>query len=327
MTAPSGVIPTDAISSTGLSDFANTTQSEWTAQIHGEVESPWATLLSGLFDGLTTGVSFVAALIKKILESVFDGVSFVVNTVSDAWSQLTSAFGAKWYDIQSAQQAADYANAQLAASSADMFDLFDGAAGDLDSAKWDTTGFGGGAGNIAIDGAGNAHWDDSGGATYGELARWKASTTVSDYQSITLVMATPPQDPFLGSDSFTYLLGRVKNSGSITDGCVFAKIGNNSIDIGYFNAGTEYSLTSTSMTKANGDIWKFDVGSTTSVDDFVLYRNGVVALSYNSSSPNKGASYRSAGFGMEAGNRNVFLAQTSPGLIAVWSQTEPWWGS
>jgi len=149
-----------------------------------------------------------------------------------------------------------------------------------------------------------------------------------------VVVPTPPQDPLLGDDAYIYMLGRVANTGDVSDDCVAARIGNNDLAIGYFSSGTWTALTSVAYTKAYGDTWKFHLGSnrvsTTNDYEFILYRNGVEMLSYDdSSSPvtQMGASYRSVGFGMRAGARLLYLFQTSPGTIAVWSADEPDWGS
>lgn len=315
----SGDLPEQAANYGSLAVFAAKTEEDWRDELTTTEENRWNNgIIAGLYDGLEQGKPFVTALIQAIIHKVFDNVTEVFSNVNDAFENMLSNFSGKWRDILAAQDAADFANAQLAAINRLISDLFDGGEGDL-SANWTvtyTSGSGLAAGKIQMDGRGNAWWDGFGGLYRIGTAIYNAMTTTTDYQVVSTVMPLRVQDPKLGSDSWTRLIGRSNTAGTEY---VFGEIGNDTAAIGYRYAGTDHVLQSVSTATSNGDSWEFRLGSSTSDDQFVLKRNGVVIVDTSSSATSKGSDYRSVGFAMRAGDRNLFLSQTSPGKMAVFS--------
>ena len=199
MTYPVGTTPDGAYDGAGgFADYASTTETEWRDSIAASETTPWgnAGLLGALFAGLSSGKPFVVALVEAIIESVFDGVTSLADNVTDALTDLGANFSGKWYDVANAVDAASYANAQLAALTRPIVDLFDGAAGDL-SSNWDVSTVDSGGGEIQQDGAGNAEWDAFGGVNRGNRCRWNAGQTATNSQLITIVMPTPVQEGIL----------------------------------------------------------------------------------------------------------------------------------
>lgn len=316
-------IPGESVSDTqanysSLAAFAAKTDEDWTTEITDEQTAIWGEdgVLGYLFTGLEMGKPFVVAVIEAIIHQVFDTVTDAFDNIDDAFDSMASNFSGKWRDIIAAQNAADYANAQLAVMNRLISDLFDLSAGTL-SADWDVSYTGAlASGQIKEDGHGNAWWDGFGGLTRTGYAIWVSDTTATDVQIVSTVMPSPVQQKLLGGESYLRLLGRCDGT---TDNFVYAEIGYDYCAVGYRTSGTDYELDNVAVATANGDNWDFLVGTADSDDQFVLYRNGVAVVDTSSASPNKGASYRSVGFVMHAADRLVFLSQTSPGTMAMFS--------
>jgi len=182
--------------------------------------------------------------------------------------------------------------------------------------RGDASGAFGAGGTIKQDGKGNAWWDGFGGVYRIGTAIWNAATTDTDLQLVSTVMSLPVQAPKLGGHSWTRLIGRSNTGGTEY---VYAEISNDYAAIGYRSGGTDHELATATTATQNGDAWDFLIGSAT--DDYacVLKRNKVTLVTASASSASKGSSYRSVGFAMRANDRNLFLTQTSPGKLAVFS--------
>lgn len=311
-----------------LAAFAAKTESDWTDEFYDAENNRWGEngVLGYLFDGLEAGKPFVVALIEAIIHQVFDTVTDAFSNVTDAFEGLASNFSGKWRDIISAQSAADYANAQLAAMTRLISDLFDDAAGNL-SSSWTITYSGvGGAGTIKQDGHGNAWWNGFGGIQRTGHAIWVSGTASTDSQIVNTVMPSAVQKSQLGGDSWLRLIGR---SDGTTNNYVYAEVGYDYATVGYRTSGTDHELDTVSTATTSGDTWDFYIGSATNDYQFVLKRNGIVLVDTTDSghSSLKGSSYRSVGFAMHAADRNLFLSQTSPGTMAMWSADDAPWGS
>lgn len=314
-----GDLPETAANFGSLAAFAAKTETDWTDELANAETVRWGSggILGGLYEGLEEGKPFMAALIQAIIHKVFEDIADLFDNVDDAFDSMASNFSGKWRDILAAQNSADYANAQLAVMNRLISDVFDSAAGNL-SSDWTVSYDGpfGAGGTIQQDGHGNAWWDGFGGIYRIGTAVWNAAVTTTDLQLISTVMPLPVQAPSIGGHSWMRLIGR---SDSTADNCVWAEISNDYAAIGYTVSGTDHTLASQSTATANGDTWDFFIGSAADDDEFILKRNQVVVATYTSSSPMKGSAFRSVGFAMRANDRNLFLSQTSPGKLAMFS--------
>ena len=328
MSYPIGTTPDGALDDSGLASFAATTESEWEDSVTAAETVPWGDsgLLGAMFAGLTSGKPFVVALIEAILAATVEGLTTAATTVGDALSDLAAAFDGKWRDLNDTVNAAAYANAQLAALTRPIVDLFDGAAGNL-SANWDIETIDIGAGQIQQDGYGNAWWDASGGINRGNRCRWNADQTATNSQLITIVMPTPVQEGIL-ADSYVRMLGHINDTSTMTD-YIYFEVGYDYAEIGYSVSGSETVLDSQSITSGAGDIWDAVCGADDSDYHFLLKQNGVTVVDTTDAGTahSIGAGYRSVGFEMLAASRVAFLSQTSPGKIAVFSADDATWGS
>lgn len=329
MTYPIGTTPDGAYDGTGgFADYAATTQSEWETSITTQESAPWGSggLLGAMFAGLASGKPFVVALLEALAQSILDGFTGAYTTVTGALDSLADGFSGKWRDVSDAVDAASYANAQLAASTRPIVDLFDGAAGDL-SADWDVETVDSGGGEIQQDGSGNAWWDAFGGVNRGNRCRYNALQTATNSQLVTIVMPTPVQAGIL-ADSRVRMLGHVVDTGTIDD-YVFAEIGYDYAKIGYAVGGSETVLDTETITSNVGDVWDFVCGESDSDYHFRLKQNGVTVVDTTDAGTahSIGSGYRSVGFEMYAASRVAFISQTSPGKIAVFSADDATWGS
>jgi hypothetical protein len=314
-----GDIPEEAANYGSLAELAAKTEEDWTSQLETAEEDRWGGgILDGLFAGLQKGKPFIAALFEALVQQAFEGIEDFFEDVDEAFDSVAGNFNGKWRDILAAQDAADYANAQLAVRNRLIVDLFDGAAGNL-SGDWSISYSGsfGAGGTIKQDGRGNAWWEGFGGILRTGRARYTTTQTATDKQVIATVMPLRVQDPSIGSDSYLRLCGRMNTA---KDSFVYGEIGNNSAAIGCMIDGTRTEFTEVATATSNGDSWEFLIG-TASDYEYVLKRNGITIVSWTESTPAtyKGSDYRSVGFEMVAGDRLLFLAQTSPGTMAVFS--------
>lgn len=328
MSYPIGTTPDGALDDSGLASFAATTESEWEDSVTAAETVPWGDsgLLGAMFAGLTSGKPFVVALIEAILAATVEGLTTAATTVGDALSDLAAAFDGKWRDLSATVDASAYANAQLAALTRPIVDLFDGEAGDL-SANWDVETIDSGGGEIQQDGTGNAWWDAFGGTQRGNRCRWNADQTATNSQLITIVTPLPVQEGIL-ADSWIRILGHINDTGSIDD-YVYFEIGYDYVEIGYSVSGSETVLASETVTTASGDTWDAVCGTPDSDYQFQLKKNGVVVVEAEDvgTAHSLGAGYRSVGFEMYAAVRVLLVSQTSPGKIAVFSADDASWGS
>lgn len=321
-----GDLPAQVANYDSLAVFAAKTEEDWKTELSTTENNRWGVggLLGGLFEGLAAGKPFVVALLEALVNQIFEGVAAVFDTVTQAFEGLAAGFSGKWRDILAAKQASDYANAQLAVMNRTIVDLFDAPAGNLSSTVWDINYSGAGAGTVAQDGSGNCWWNGFGGFARTAKCRFKTANTTTDRQVVSTVMPLRVQDPLLGDDSFLRLLGRMN---STNDTFVYAEIGNNTVALGCCVSGTRTEFVNHSITPSDGDSWDFLVGSATDDYRLRLKRNGIVVADYTDDSGGVhvstiSSSHRYVGFEMEAGSRLVFLAQTSPGTMAVFSAND-----
>lgn len=314
-----GDLPAEAANYGSLAAHAAKTQGDWETELTAAEETRWGDgVLGGLFDGLAQGKPFVAALIEAVIHEVFEDISDIFEAADDAFVSLGSNFNGKWRDLLNAKDAADYANAQLAVMNRPIQDVFDGAAGDLNSVKWDvdySDNVGGLAGGeVQQDGGGNAWWDGFGVAARYAKCRYKLAELSGDDQVVTVVMPLRVQPPAPGTGhSHTRLIARCNSAASTF---VTARIRYDSVELSCYNSGTKTTFASAGTATQDGDVWDLIVQGTL----FTLKRNGVTVLDYDDTGAvsQVGASYRYVGFEFFAESRGIF-GQTSPGTIAVFS--------
>lgn len=201
---------------------------------------------------------------------------------------------------------------------------FNGASANNLGATFTRVSDGPGGGNFGPNGSGQAVWKKSGGATrrHTDINNTPLAT---DYQAVFVVMAEPPEDPYIGADAYTYLVARSNSAGTTF---VWARIGNNDLAIGKTVSGTWNSPWATVSTTTNpGDQWSFVVGTDTDDRQMIVKQNGVARLTHtDTSSSDMGSSNRHCGLASLAGDRAVliipFLNQTRPGEIDLWAAAD-----
>lgn len=176
-----------------------------------------------------------------------------------------------------------------------------------------------GGGQFGPNGSGRAVWKKSGSLWRRHVDRHDTALA-TDYQVVFVVMAEPVQDPSLGGDAYTYLIGRCDDAGTTF---VWARIGNNDLAIGKTVGGTFASPWDTvDSTTSAGDQWSLLLG--TDVDDrqFIVKQNGITRLSLtDTSSSAMGSGYRRVGLASLAASRNL-LTQTVPGELDLWAAAD-----
>ena len=195
-----------------------------------------------------------------------------------------------------------------------------------------------GAGYFGPDGTGKAVWKKSGGL-------WRRHVDIfdtplaTDYQTVYVVMSTPPDNPYLGGDAYIYLIARSNAAGTEF---VWARIGNNDLAVGKTVGGTVASpwVTTTTTTNA-GDQWAFIVGTDGDDRQMLVKQNGVTRIDHTDATSSALCSdahatvadhdgsctrYYQAGVGSLAADRAViivpFLDQTRPGELDLWSAAD-----
>lgn len=286
-------------------------------------QSAWPTVSAALYSGLRTGIPLPLAIIEALLQQVFDDVTAPFASIGDALGAALTEFGQKWLGLQSAQDTANYAAAQLAVKNRLIVDLFDGAAGPLGTPNWAIASLGG-SGYPEVDGVGNVGWHISGGATGKVGAVWAPAMTTTDYQVISAVMPQQVQDDLFGNSSYLHYLGRVKNTGTLNT-WIDGRAGFDGAAIGCMVSGTPTIFGSNPVTTGGGDTWDFYIGDPTTSDPntHVLIRNGVPVITVGpadgTTAASTGSGFRRVGFIMEAGDRGFGVTQTLPGSMAVFS--------
>ena len=201
---------------------------------------------------------------------------------------------------------------------------FNEAAANTLGAGWTRVSDFAGGGHFGPNGSGQAVWKKSGGATRRHVDI-NNTPLATDNQAVFVVMAEPPEDPYIGADAYTYLIARANAAG---DTFVWARIGNNDLAVGKTVSGTWSSPWVTVSTTTNpGDQWSLLVG--TDVDDrqMIVKQNGVARITHtDTSSSAMGASNLHCGLGSLAGDRAVliipFLDQTRPGELDLWAAAD-----
>lgn len=314
-----GDLPEGVANYSSLAAFAAKTAEDWQIELAGAEETRWGGgVLGGLFAGLQQGKPFIAALIEALIREAFPDYDEVVANVETAFIDFASLFNGKWRDIVAAKDAADYANAQLAIQNRPIKDLFDKAAGNLDSTLWDVDYFdsvgGLAGGEVQEDGRGNCWWDGFGISARTGRCRYKAADTATDDQIVTGVMPLRVQSPApLTGNSYMRFLLRVNAANTEY---VYGEVTHNGVKLGYRKSGTSTQWASTLTAVQDGDVWDFHCRGSY----FVLERNGVAVIDFDDTSgvSQVGSGHRYVGFEMYANSRGL-LGQTSPGTLAVFS--------
>lgn len=144
-----------------------------------------------------------------------------------------------------------------------------------------------------------------------------AAVTATDNQLISLRLGSFFQFPF-PDNGYVDILGRMNSS---SNSYIRARIGANSITLSRFNAGVETVMRSRFLLLPPiwGEKWSLQCGTATNARHFKILRGGFPVVDFKESGTGSlvGASYRGAGFGMEAGDG--ILTQRVPASVNEWA--------
>jgi hypothetical protein len=240
------------------------------------------------------------------------------------WGQARIAEAqANYIAATTAQNAANYANAQLTAllvtdvsGGVSINSSFDGSAAASLGGSWTQIYGGPGGGALGIDGQGNAVWYKSGGFYRASSAHYN-TPLATDYQRGRIVLATVPEHASFGSNPLNSILLRTN---AALDTFVYAELSDSGVTIGCVVSGAVTILQPLTCTVANGDTWDFYAGTEIDAREFIIKRNGVEQIRVTDSSAisQLGSSYLYAGMSAQAADKSVFTDQGLPGAVTAW---------
>ncbi len=233
-------------------------------------------------------------------------------------------------DAATAQGSANFANVQLTIltggalasnvpGGVSVSDQFSGASANNHGAAWTRAlSEGPGGGHQGPNGTGQSVWKKSGGSWRRHIDRYN-TPLATDHQVVFVLLSKPPEDPF-GSDAYTYLLARMNTAGTTY---VYARIGNNDLQVGYRVAGTWTALETVDITVRPGDQFALTVGTTDDDREVVVRQNGVDRLGGGAgeiiaTGSSMGTDYLYVGMAAEAAGR-ALVDQTRPAELELWT--------
>jgi hypothetical protein len=255
---------------------------------------------------------------------------------------FTSISGHKQATV-AAQASGDFANARnviqdakLAAqevindggTAASFGDEFTGGAlSDLGS-SWSIRTVKASSGNIERSAAGNCIWDPDGGVQGLQFARYAATPTVTDTQSVFFTVENGVKVGSLNTGSIA-LRGRCNVD---DNACIAAIIDHNSAIIGYYLPDVDGNPVFTAissdvgMTDSPGATWELRIGVSGTPRRYVLLLDGLIIIDATEvgTASQLGADYRYTGLSMEC-NVNwagFFATQGAPAVIQSWSASD-----
>lgn len=236
-----------------------------------------------------------------ILDAVFGifNVGLTANT-------RTSAVEARIWALESAANS--------------IIEDFSGASASSLGARWTQAYAGGGAGNLGLDGQGNAVWKQSGFGSRSCIARFNAGTPTTDAQVVQWVLASSPQS-YVFDDAYTYVGARGDSAGTTY---VRVRSGYDSIRLQAVVGGSITNIGPVwSGSPRAGDTFEWQLGESggANLRHHVVKRNGVTILDFTETTSVVGVSNRSLMCGMETGNRLVFF-QNIPAALGVLTGAE-----
>lgn len=197
---------------------------------------------------------------------------------------------------------------------------FSGASASSLGARWTQAYAGGGAGNLGLDGQGNAVWKQSGFGSRSCIARFNAGTPTTDAQVVQWVLASSPQS-YVFDDAYTYVGARGDSAGTTY---VRVRSGYDSIRLQAVVGGSITNIGPVwSGSPRAGDTFEWQLGESggANLRHHVVKRNGVTILDFTETTSVVGVSNRSLMCGMETGNRLVFF-QNIPAALGVLTGAE-----
>lgn len=272
-----------------------------------------------------------------LLVTVLDSIPIIGPPIGNAITDLASLLGLMNTNTTTAQSTAntaqDSANtantgvAQLVAqldagtSGALISDSFNRAAASTLGANWDQS-YDSGSGTLGTDGSGNMHWTTAGTGSRTCIARYQATTLVTDIQKAQIVFNAALANFFVDPQGSLCL-----RMNTAKDTYVQALISHSSCEIGYVISGSYTRIGSpTSITSASGDLWEFRAGTAVSNYEFVLLQNGVTKVDVTDTGPSSmlGALYRYSGMVIKAGAKVIGggSVQEAPPDGAVFTATD-----
>lgn len=210
---------------------------------------------------------------------------------------------------------------QLESASRSIVLDFAGSRTNLAMPAWQVGTWGGGAGNLGIDGKGNLVWLPSGAGNRTQLAIYQTNQLDTDRARLEWVLSTTPQS-YVFDDAYTYICYRV----SASDGYNYmlrVRSGYEWIYIQQVVGGQATVLGSVKISPKAGDNYVWEVGYGHD-RRYTLWRNGNPIIdvdNHPSDTSRLGEGYRHLAVGMETGNRLVF-GQNIPAGLGVLTASE-----
>jgi hypothetical protein len=286
--------------------------------------------------GISQAASEIANTAQNVAEAAFDLGQEIVDSVVQGFHGWWNETGFAPLDLQTinttiATAVAELNAAIVALQSSTAGTAFSGTAvyenftagapaypnGQALGARWDQWYEGSGAALLGI----NNNYAVLTGTSLGRTAyaRYKATGTIknitsSNRQRIGLVASVPAN---WGLRSYNYIYGRMAHNEASTKKYVFAKLSNNTAEIGYRAGGGEVIIGSApNFRYKNGAIYWFESGFGDSDRTYRLFENSTLLLTVTDASNASlvGAEYRGVGFGMYSPN-----SVTRPGVVAAFA--------
>lgn len=132
-----------------------------------------------------------------------------------------------------------------------------------------------GAGLLGLDGQGHAYWYVGAGGVAKTQMSLTGATYGSQYQMSSMVTTSA----ILGG-AYLWLTARCTSNGTIAGtSFVYAKIGAEGIQFGYWAAGTDTPLTGWApYTATNGEFWEFYAGTGASINEYLIKQNNATVV-------------------------------------------------
>ena len=302
--------------------------SEAYRNIPGELTSPPVTSWQEIQN---TGKYLIDVFVGKVAIA-FGGIDIFgwkpLEFLAEWGQQRVDDALAAYAAAQNAQSSANYANIQLSllttgtlasdSGGVSVSEQCNGASANNFGGSWDRVSDGAGGGHYGPDGAGHGVWKKFGGLVRRHVDRHTTALS-TDYQVVLCVMAAPPQTPLLGSNAYNYLCARMDSAGTTF---VWARVTNNEAAVGKCVSGTWTTWDTETITANHGDQWMFLVGTSTDDRQVIVKQNGTTRLDWTDTVHSYGASYLYAGMAAQSGDRLVFLDQTVPGEVDLWTAAD-----
>lgn len=259
-------------------------------------------------DGIFNAWANLGAMLDlgRVADDVRNAISGIFGTSLAAQSQIAAAV-ARIRALESAGNT--------------ISDDFVGVSSSSLGSRYTVRNQGGGAGDIGLDGRGNAVWKHFGNGNRTQYCRRNDAVLTTEAFLCNAVFATNPM-PFLFDDAYTYLPARM-NAASNT--MVRLRLGYGTavvqkvVSDAVFNLGEPVGIPT--GVAGNTLQWQGGEAGQTNLGHHVVILGSTPIINEVDSSPVTGSGYRSVGVGMETGNYLIF-GQNVPAGLAYYSYSE-----